>query len=64
MVASFEFAYFAAPRSAQSLFMSSRFFFIGVSSLIGASSVALLPASTQDLNFSVSFITLNNPYTS
>ena len=53
MVASFEYAYFAAPRSAQSLFMSFRFFSIGTSSLISAGSVALFPDSTQDLNFSV-----------
>ncbi|CAF4361887.1 unnamed protein product, partial [Adineta steineri] len=36
MVASYEFAYFAAPQSAQSLFMSLRFASIGVSSFIGS----------------------------
>lgn len=36
MVASFEFAYFAAPRSAQTLFMSLRFCSMGIASFIGA----------------------------
>lgn len=36
MTASYEFAYYAARRSAQSLLMSLRFFLLGVLSFIGA----------------------------
>lgn len=57
MVASFEFAYFAAPRSAQSLFMSFRFCSIGISSLLGAAYVALFPDPLCDLDFTVSATT-------
>ena len=45
MVASFEYAFFAAPRSAQTLFMSLRFCSLGVSSFIAA--VFMLPFSTD-----------------
>ena len=40
MVASCEYAYFAAPRSAQSLFMSLHFCAVGVASFIGAAYMA------------------------
>jgi hypothetical protein len=55
IVASSEFAYFAAPRSAQSLFMSLRFSAAGIASLIGTvySNVLLKPAN-EDLNSNVS----------
>lgn len=54
MVASYEFAYFAAPRSAQSLFMSLRFCSIGVSSFIGAAYIAVFPTPSFKLDFNVS----------
>ncbi len=54
MVASYEFAYFAAPRSAQSLFMSLRFVSIGISSLIGSGFIAAFPTTSFNLDFSVS----------
>ena len=54
MVASYEFAYFAAPRSAQSLYMSLRFCSIGVSSFIGAVYIAFFPRPSFKLDFSVS----------
>ncbi len=54
MVASYEFAYFAAPRSAQSLFMSLRFCSIGVSSFIGAAYINVFPTPSFKLDFSVS----------
>lgn len=40
MVASCEYAYFAAPRSAQSLFMSLHFCAVGVGSFLGAAYMA------------------------
>jgi hypothetical protein len=54
MVASFEFAYFAAPRSAQTLFMSLRFCAIGVSSFIGTGYIAAFKTKSTSLDFSVS----------
>jgi hypothetical protein len=55
VVASYEFAYFAAPRSAQSLFMSLRFTAAGVASFIGiAFSNAFLKAANEDSNSNVS----------
>ena len=54
MVASFEYAYFAAPRSAQSLFMSLRFCSAGISSFIGAAYVAYYPSPSFQLDFGVS----------
>ena len=54
MVASFEFAYFAAPRSAQTLFMSLRFFTIGLSSFIGSGYIAAFTINTFTLDFTVS----------
>ncbi len=43
MLASFEYAYFAAPRSAQTLFMSLRFCSVGIASFIGAAYIAVFP---------------------
>jgi len=55
LVASSEFAYFAAPRSAQSLFMSLRFSAAGIASLIGtAYSNVLLNTANEDPNSNVS----------
>ena len=54
MVASYEFAYFAAPRSAQTLFMSLRFFTIGLSSFIGSGYIAAFRTNSFMLDFSVS----------
>ena len=53
-LACYEFAYYAAPSSAQSLFMSLRFCSMGVSSFIGSAYLALFPTPSIDLNFSVS----------
>lgn len=44
MVASFEYAFLAAPRSAQTLFMTLRFCSLGVSSFIAAA--FMIPFST------------------
>ena len=49
-VASLEFAYLAAPRSAQSLIMSLRFCSAGLSSFFGTGLVALL---SFDVSFSI-----------
>lgn len=55
MVASYEFAYFAAPRSAQSLFMSLRFSAAGIASFIGtAYSNVFLTSAEKDPNSNVS----------
>jgi hypothetical protein len=54
MVASYEFAYYTAPRSAESLFMSLRFCSIGISSFIGAVYINLFPTPSFKLDFSVS----------
>jgi hypothetical protein len=54
MVASYEFAYFAAPRSAQSLFMSLHFCSIGISSFIGSGYSSLFLGLADESNFSVS----------
>lgn len=53
MVASYEFAYYAAPRSARSLFMSLRFFLLGVLSSITAACVYFFPKQ-NDASVSVS----------
>ncbi len=58
-LAYYEFAYYAAPRSAQSLFMSLRFCSVGVSSMIGRAYIYLFPTISFQLDFSVS-VTLNN----
>jgi hypothetical protein len=54
MVASLEFAYFAAPRSAQTLFMSLRFFSLGISSFIGVGYMTAFAAPSSMLDFRVS----------
>jgi hypothetical protein len=52
-VASYEFAYFAAPRSAQSLFMSLHFCSAGISSFIGTAYIYGFPHPDVEINFSV-----------
>jgi hypothetical protein len=52
-VASLEFAYLAAPRSAQSLFMSLQFCSLGISSFIGNGYFSIY-SSTSNFDFSVS----------
>lgn len=54
MVASFEYAYFAAPLSAQTLFMSLRFCSIGVSSFLGTAYIHAFSTDESTLDFSVS----------
>ncbi len=54
MMASLEFAYFAAPRSAQSLFMTLLFFAIVAASYITAGYNYVLRKHGLALNFSVS----------
>ena len=50
-VASYEFAYVAAPRAAQSLFMSLRFCSSGVASLIATAYIRIF--TSWDANFGV-----------
>ena len=54
MVASFEFAYLAAPRSAQSLIMSLRFFSLGLSSFIDDAYVRAMTSNNEKFKFEVS----------
>ena len=54
MVASFEFAYYASPRSAQTLFMSLRFFSLGVSSFLRSLFIYIYPRTDVYLDFTVS----------
>jgi len=54
MVASYEYAYFSASRSAQSLFMSLNFCSAGVSSYIGTIYINAFPNPDVDINFKVS----------
>lgn len=54
LLASFEFAYFVAPRSAQSLFMSLHFISRGIASYIGAACFAEANKHSFDLHFYVS----------
>jgi hypothetical protein len=54
MVASFEFAYLAAPRSAQSLIMSLRFCSLGLSSFIGEGYLTLFTLTHKKFDFAVS----------
>lgn len=58
-VGSLEFAYLAAPRSAQSLFMSLQFCSLGLSSFIGNGYFALY-SSTSNMDFAVSMFCLKN----
>jgi hypothetical protein len=53
MVASFEYAYFAAPRSAQTLFMSLRFCSLGISSFIATGYFTIFSKLSSKLDFSV-----------
>jgi hypothetical protein len=57
LVASYEYAYFAAPVSAQSLFMSLNFCSAGISSFISTAYINVFPKPTVDLNFKVSIKT-------
>jgi hypothetical protein len=52
-VASLEFAYLAAPRSAQTLFMSLQFCSLGISSFIGNGYFSIY-STTSNFDFSVS----------
>jgi hypothetical protein len=54
MVASYEYAYLAAPRSGQSLFMSLHFCSIGMSFLIGTIYFNVFPSTNVDIDFKVS----------
>lgn len=54
MVASYEFAYMAAPRSAQSLIMSLRFCSLGLSSFLGEAYVSIFSKSKDIFDFGVS----------
>lgn len=54
MVANFEYAYVAAPRSAQSLFMSLRFCSVGISSFINAAFIKTFPTPAFQLDYNVS----------
>lgn len=54
MIASYEFAYYAAPLSAQSLFMSLRFCSIGIASFLGAAYSTIFSPTSMKLDFSVS----------
>lgn len=51
MVASFDYAYFGAPRSAQTLFMSLRFCSLGVSSFVGIGYMSAFTGNTSSLDF-------------
>ncbi len=53
-MASYEYAYFAAPRSAQALFMSLCFVSVGVSSFIGSIYINFFPNRDVAINFEVS----------
>lgn len=55
-VACFEFAYFAAPRSAQSLFMSLYYCTVGLASFIGTGYTALFAAGESSVDFTVSVL--------
>ena len=54
-VACFEFAYFAAPRSAQSLFMSLYYCTVGLASFVGTGYITLFSSTASELDFRVSF---------
>ena len=61
MLASFEYAYFAAPRSAQTLFMSLRFCSLGVSSYLANGYFAIFKNTRSGLDFSVSMRIMDSP---
>ncbi len=50
MVASFEYAYYAAPRSAQTLFMSIRFCSLGISSFIATGYMVAFSTTNSNRN--------------
>lgn len=50
MVASFEYAFFAAPRSAETLFMSLRFFSLGISSFLATGYMAMFAKGKSRLS--------------
>ena len=54
MLASFEYAYFAAPRSGQTLFMSLRFCSLGISSYLANVYFAIFSHLPSKLDFTVS----------
>lgn len=54
MVASFEFAYMAAPRSAQSLIMSLRFVSLGLSSFMSDAYFKIISGTLKSFDFHVS----------
>lgn len=54
LLASFEFAYFFAPRSAQSLFMSLHFISRGIASYFGVACIIVLKKYSYDMLFNVS----------
>jgi len=55
-VASLEFAYLAAPRSAQSLLMSLQFCSLGISSFISEAYLSIYSSTSTSFDFSVSII--------
>jgi hypothetical protein len=57
MVASYEYAYLAAPLSAQSLFMSLHFCSAGISSFISTVYINVFPNPEVELSFKVSIKT-------
>lgn len=59
MVASFDYAYFGAPRSAQTLFMSLRFCSLGVSSFVGIGYMSAFTGNTSSLDFHVNIISIS-----
>ena len=54
MVGSYEYAYFVAPRSGQSLFMSLHFCAIGLSFMLGTIYINVFPRSNVNIDFKVS----------
>ena len=54
MVASYEYAYFAAPRSGQSLFMSLHFCAIGLSFMFSTMYINVFPRLNVNIDFIVS----------
>lgn len=53
-VASLEFAYLAAPRSANSLLMSLQFSSVGISSFLGKAYLSFYSTTANSFDFSVS----------
>jgi len=56
LVASYEFAYYAAPFSAQSLFMSLHFCSAGLASFLNIAYMAIVSPTSLTSDFSVSLI--------